>query len=145
MLNQVAGDTHSANDALDAALKIGVTDRLLRAFLDEGEPMQRAIQEWRIAAGNAQHPAPLIEYADAVLSAFGDNAPARLVRSNELFSEREIEVLRLIAAGQSNQDIAGTLFISVATVKKHLYNAYGKLGVKSRTQALARAREIGLL
>lgn len=145
MLNPVAGNTHSANDALDAALKIGVTDRLLRAFLDEGEPMQRAIQEWRIAAGNAQHPAPLIEYADAVLSAFGDNAPARPARSNELFSEREIEVLRLIAAGQSNQDIAGTLFISVATVKKHLYNAYGKLGVKSRTQALARAREIGLL
>jgi LuxR family maltose regulon positive regulatory protein len=54
-------------------------------------------------------------------------------------------VLRLISAGQSNQEIAGALFISVATVKKHLYNVYGKLGVKSRTQALARAREIGLL
>jgi LuxR family maltose regulon positive regulatory protein len=145
VLNHEISDSVSANEALTEALRIGESDRLLRAFLDEGEPMHRAVRQWGKAAGAVAQPASLIEYADVLLAAFADKAPATPVRASEFFSEREVEVLRLIAAGQSNQEIAGTLFISVATVKKHLYNAYGKLGVKSRTQALARAREIGLL
>ncbi len=60
-------------------------------------------------------------------------------------SERELELLRLIAAGLSNHAIAERLFISVPTVKWHTTNIYGKLGVQSRTQAVARARSLGLL
>jgi LuxR family maltose regulon positive regulatory protein len=63
----------------------------------------------------------------------------------EPISERELEILGLIAAGQSNQEIADTLIIAVSTVKKHINNLYGKLAVGSRTQALVRARELGLL
>jgi LuxR family transcriptional regulator, maltose regulon positive regulatory protein len=60
-------------------------------------------------------------------------------------SARELEVLRLIADGLSNRAIAGTLFLSVGTVKSHAHNIYLKLEVQSRTQAIARAREVGLL
>jgi DNA-binding NarL/FixJ family response regulator len=60
-------------------------------------------------------------------------------------SEREVEVLRLVAAGRSNKDAARELFISEATVKTHLYHAFGKLGVESRTAAVAAARTAGLL
>ena len=63
----------------------------------------------------------------------------------ELLSERELDVLRLIAAGHSNQAIADRLIVALSTVKKHVNNIYGKLDVQSRTQALARARELHLL
>jgi LuxR family transcriptional regulator, maltose regulon positive regulatory protein len=60
-------------------------------------------------------------------------------------SAREREVLRLIAEGHSNQAIADALIVAVSTVKRHINNIYGKLDVRSRTQALARARELKLL
>ena len=63
----------------------------------------------------------------------------------EPLSARELEILRLIAAGHSNQAIADTLIIAVSTVKRHINNIYGKLDVQSRTQALLRARELNLL
>jgi ATP/maltotriose-dependent transcriptional regulator MalT len=63
----------------------------------------------------------------------------------EPLTERELEVLRLVAAGTSNREIAVRLTVTLGTVKKHLNNIFGKLDVESRTQALARARELGLL
>ena len=63
----------------------------------------------------------------------------------EPLSERELEILRLIAAGQSNKEIARTLVIAPGTVKKHTNNIYGKLGVHSRTQALVQAKTLNLL
>ncbi len=71
-----------------------------------------------------------------------------LERANALvepLSERELEVLRLIADGHSNQAIADRLVVAVSTVKRHINNIYGKLDVQSRTQALVRARELHLL
>ena len=63
----------------------------------------------------------------------------------EPLTERELEVLRLVAGGASNRDIAAQLILSVGTVKKHTNNIFGKLGVQSRTQAIAKARAFGLL
>ena len=60
-------------------------------------------------------------------------------------SERELEVLRLVAAGMSNSEISHTLFVALSTVKKHINNVYRKLDVNSRTRAVARARELNLL
>jgi LuxR family maltose regulon positive regulatory protein len=65
--------------------------------------------------------------------------------SEEPLSEREREVLRLIAEGLSNQELAARLYLSPHTIKVHTRNIYGKLGVTSRTQALARARALGIL
>jgi LuxR family maltose regulon positive regulatory protein len=63
----------------------------------------------------------------------------------EPLSERELEVLRRVAAGYSNKEIAQELVVAVSTIKKHINNIYGKLEVGSRTQAVPRARELGLL
>jgi LuxR family maltose regulon positive regulatory protein len=63
----------------------------------------------------------------------------------EPLSERELEVLHLVARGYSNRQIAEALFVTLGTVKKHLNNIFGKLQVANRTQAVAKAREIGLL
>ena len=68
--------------------------------------------------------------------------PAALI---EPLSQRELEVLRLLAAGLSNKDLAARLFLSVGTVKQHLHHINGKLGTTSRTSALARARHLGIL
>ena len=71
--------------------------------------------------------------------------PARQRGLIEPLSERELEVLRLIAAGHTNAAIAGELYVVVGTVKAHANNIYGKLGVRNRVQAINRARELGLV
>jgi len=63
----------------------------------------------------------------------------------EPLSERELEVLVLIVSGLSNQEIADQLFVQLSTVKKHVSNIFGKLGVTSRTQAILAARQMGLV
>ena len=63
----------------------------------------------------------------------------------EPLSEREIEVLQFIAEGLTNQEVANRLYLSLHTVKVHAHNIYGKLGVKNRTQAVAKARALGIL
>jgi LuxR family maltose regulon positive regulatory protein len=63
----------------------------------------------------------------------------------EPLTARELEILRLIGDGHSNQAIADRLVVAVSTIKKHVNNIYGKLDVRSRTQALVRARELSLL
>ena len=72
----------------------------------------------------------------------GNGAPHRL---EDPLSEREIEVLSLLASGKTNAEVAGDLFVSVGTVKSHTGNIYRKLGARNRTDALTRAREIGLI
>jgi len=72
-----------------------------------------------------------------------DKSP--IVNLVEPLSERELEILQLVAAGLSNSQLADELIVTVGTVKKHLNNIYGKLGVASRTQAIGRGRELGLL
>jgi LuxR family maltose regulon positive regulatory protein len=72
-------------------------------------------------------------------------APGAHERISEPLSERELEVLALIAAGKSNEEIASSLFVSLSTVKTHINNLYRKLGARSRTHAIARARELDLV
>ena len=85
-------------------------------------------------------------YVGKLLAAFGQLSPAQPSHpAVEPLSERELEVLELVAAGLKNGEIAAELFVVVGTVKAHLNSIYRKLGVQSRVQAVSRARDLGLL
>ena len=86
--------------------------------------------------------------AAKVVAEFARLTSKRVTTSNTLveqLSEREVDILRLIAGGASNREIAGALFLAEGTVKNHVTNILGKLGVRDRIQATIKAREIGLL
>lgn len=84
-------------------------------------------------------------FAATLLARIRELTPARVTGPDHALSDREVAVLRLVAAGHSNQQIAKALFLAVGTVKKHTHNIYGKLGVSNRTAAVNAARELGLL
>jgi LuxR family maltose regulon positive regulatory protein len=92
-----------------------------------------------------RHLAP--EFVDELLAGRPSDLspPLRVDQPYEPPSERELEVLRLVARGLSNRQIAEALFVTLGTVKKHLNKIFSKLQVKNRTQAVARARELNLL
>ena len=126
-----------ALSALEQALDLAEPEGFVRIFLDEGASMADLLRQ---AVARDLHAA----YALHLLGAF-EEAAAVLQPLIEPLSARELEVLRWVAAGYSNQEIAEELVIAVSTVKKHIHNIYGKLEVGSRTQAVARARELALL
>jgi LuxR family maltose regulon positive regulatory protein len=92
-----------------------------------------------------------VEYVGKLLSEWEKEPEESIIEQTpsrhliEPLTERELEILRLLTVGLSNQEIAEQLFLAVGTVKKYTSNIYGKLGVHSRTQAVARARELGLV
>jgi len=140
---QKQGDEQPAIAALERAMHLAEPEGYARIFLDEGPALARLLWE---AAARGTAPA----YAHRLLAQFPsapgeESLPAAGEALVETLSERELEVLRLIAEGLTNAEIAGRLFISVPTVKWHTGNIYGKLGVRNRTQAVARARGLGLL
>lgn len=140
LAHQAQSDISSALAPLQRALTLAEPEGYVRIFVDEGEPMRELLRH-AMADGIAT------SYTQRLLSAFGEltvstQAAADLVVP---LTAREIEVLRLIAAGMRNQEIADQLFISPSTVKRHIANAYGKLGVGHRTEAVARANELNLL
>lgn len=123
--------------ALEECLALAEPEKYIRLFLDEGKPMLELL-------GLALREGIAPEYARALIEAFrhGDKPAQPLV---EPLSERELEVLGLLNMGASNAVIAKRLVIAVGTVKRHTLSIYQKLGVNSRTQAIARARELNLL
>ena len=124
---------------LEAALRLAEPEGFIQDFLDEGEPMIRLLHE---AVRHKVKP----EFAQRLLSRFPSDRPVeKPIGLVEPLSEREIEVLQLVADGLSNQEIAARLYLSLRTIKFHTGNIYGKLGVKSRTEAVAKARDLGLL
>ena len=126
---------------MQAALKLAEGEGYVRAFLDEGPPMAKLLQKVRSLAPGSEYAAQLLSAARVAAS----QAPVPTAGLLEALTPRELEVLRLIEAGRSNQDIASRLVISPATLKRHITNLYAKLGVGSRTQALAAARELKLI
>jgi LuxR family maltose regulon positive regulatory protein len=132
------GQRADALGYLEAAVKRAAPDGYRRPFLDAPAEVQMLLPHVRTTA-----PA----FVDDLLGRGGldvtpPDAPETLI---ELLSDRELEVLGLIAAGLSNREIAERLFITVGTVKRHAHNLYGKLQVGNRTEAVARARELTII
>jgi len=135
------GEEGEALHVLDESLRLAESGGFIRLFIDEGTPMARLLSD---AASRGIMP----DYVGRLLAAFASEArPGEGIpdTSNELLTRRELEVLLLIAQGLSNHEIGKRLFLALDTVKGHNRRIYGKLQVQSRTEAIARARELGLL
>jgi ATP/maltotriose-dependent transcriptional regulator MalT len=138
-------DRTGALTTLQRALTLAQPHGYIRLFVDEGTPMLTLLRE-------SQARGMMPDYVATLLSAFGTQHQAGATPVAEAFApglspltSREREVLHLLSEGASNREIARRLVLSIGTVKKYVYNICGKLGVQSRTQALARARILHLL
>jgi LuxR family maltose regulon positive regulatory protein len=140
-----------AFQVLGEALALAEPEGFIRIFVDEGEPMRLLIADFRLWIEKQSHEHPRVGYVDKLLTAFTRPMAPQSAISNlqstivEPLSPRELEILRLIAQGLSNREISEQLFLALDTVKGHNRRIYGKLQVGRRTEAIARARELGLL
>jgi len=144
-----SGKPHQAQEYLVKSLILAEPEGYMRIFLDEGQPMQELLLGCRTSAE-----ACLKVYIDRMLNAFSSPGQQPVETSAqactlqplvEPLTVREMEVLHLLAVGLSNREIAGRLYLSEGTVKTHTHNLYGKLGVQSRTQAIARGKDLRLI
>jgi LuxR family maltose regulon positive regulatory protein len=166
LADAAAGNRARAIEAIQQALLLAMPEGYARIFLDEGAPMRALIADYQsqlaraAGSGDTGTTQQLQGYIEQLLAAFPDCklqiadcrlAPEQSAMYNlqsaivEPLSERELEVLRLIADGASNQAIADALVISIGTVKSHINHILGKLSAANRTEAVSRARALGLL
>ncbi|MGD2050461.1 MAG: LuxR C-terminal-related transcriptional regulator [Chloroflexota bacterium] len=154
LIVQTQGHTARALTNLERALTLAEPEGYIRIFVDEGEPLRALLYDFRSLLVTQLSTMPrdrshqLLAYTNRVLAAF--QPPDILVTPRpetyfEPLSQREMEVLHLIAAGASNREIANALVVAVPTVKKHVSNIMSKLNATSRTQAVAEARHLGFL
>ena len=150
----VSGEETAAVNALAGALTLACPEGYVRVFADEGPPMP-ALLSRLIAAQRTGHAAAsvplgcLARLQRAFDSGHATPDPGRDTAAMpglvEPLTSRELEVLGMLAAGRSNQAIAGQLVVTLDTVKKHVSHLLGKLGAANRTEAVSRARELGLI
>jgi LuxR family maltose regulon positive regulatory protein len=142
---EVQGNRTAALTVLNRVLKLAEPEGYVRLFLDEGQPMialLRQAQRHGIAPNYVARLLALVREPEAIGPhplAPTANAPV------EPLTAREREVLQLMLNGATNREIARELIVSVNTVKKHVLNICDKLSVRSRTQAIAKARKLHLL
>ena len=147
------GEKDRAVQLLGEALARAEPGGFIRLFVDEGEPMRTAISDFRTSIEKQPRGRDhrLLGYAEKLLAAFAQ--PAAMPQAKieepkakmlEPLSPRELEILQLIAQGLSNGEIGARLFLALDTVKGHNRRIFDKLEVQSRTEALARVRELGL-
>jgi LuxR family maltose regulon positive regulatory protein len=134
---------------LERALTLAEPEGYVRIFVDEGRPMAQLLSEAAAHGIMPDYTARLLAVFEAEEQKSEDEShlPHALPAQSliEPLSQRELEVLRLIAQGLSNREISERLFLAVITVKGHNRNIFRKLQVRRRTEAIARARELGLL
>lgn len=142
------GETTSAIAMLKRTLALAEPENYVRSFLDIGKPMEDFLL-WGLESQSLSE-AHLRAYVSKLLTHFGADISAEIKQPTgdaliEPLSQRELDVLRLIAKGLSNRQISERLFLALSTVKGHTRIIYDKLQVQRRTEAVARARQLGLL
>lgn len=130
---------------VESCLALAEPEGYIRVFLNAGEPARELLTAYLQTPEHGHKP-----YAQRLLEAFtplkvGDPIPSQPAGLAEPLSERELEVLRLIALGKTNQEIAHQLVVARGTIKAHAASIYRKLDVANRTEAVAQARKLGLL
>lgn len=149
-----SNDNSGALQCMERALVLAEPEGFVRSFVDEGEPIRLLLLDYqkliskRIGGAIDSESLRLLTYVDKLLAAFSQSTSvgkAKDIDILEPLSERELDILRLIATGCSNKEIAEILVIALSTVKSHINNLYSKLGARRRTQAISIARELGLL
>jgi len=145
------GDTAQALSSFERCFVLAEPGGYVRLFLEAGEAVRPLLEAMALRSERRAYASRLLAALDAPLDA-QDQPAARASQPagrspdlDEALTGREIELLALVAEGLSNQEIAQRLYISLPTVKWHIGNILGKLGVRSRTQAVAQARALGLL
>ncbi len=137
LVEQEAGKSSVALKALERALEIGKVNGYVRVFLDEGNEMKNLLAQMQKSRKD--------DFVADLLSAFGKSVHIDQSALIEPLTEREIDVLKLIAEGMSNPEIAEILVLSVGTVKTHVKHIYAKLNVDDRVKAASMARGLGLM
>lgn len=156
LASSAAGDETGAVAILDEVLPLAWSQRCVRVFADEaastGDLVGRLIATTRPASDGSD--AVPLEYLGRLRRVLEQRAGSdshehsqrnARVASVTRLSEREMQVLRLLAAGRQNQEIADELYLALNTIKKHVTHIFEKLGAANRTEATARARELGVL
>jgi LuxR family transcriptional regulator, maltose regulon positive regulatory protein len=149
LAHEAQGNIPPALTPLERALTLAEPEGYLRIFVDEGTPMAQLLSEAAVHGITS-------DYTTRLLSAFESEEQKSEDESHlppvlpaqslvEPLSERELEVLQLIAQGLSNREMSERLFLALDTIKGHNRRIFGKLQVQRRTEAVARARELGLL
>ena len=160
---QYALGNERATKTMLRALALGEPEGFRRFYLDEGWRLADLLRQCRAAQKEAGSHLPSLAFIDSLLESIQGAGNARRgdqespeERAGSVsahledglpisLSAREMEVLALIAQGKSNQEISAELYLALNTVKRHAYNIYSKLEVKKRTQAVSRARQLGLI
>lgn len=149
LADQAAGRETRAAERLARVLAQAEPEGYVRLFIDEGAAMAKLL--YKLTTQTTAH---LRDYVEKLTAAYlHEEAERQVYRAKgpqgdaliKPLSERELEVLRLIAAGKTNQEIAAGLCIAIGTVKRHVINIYTKLDAKNRTEAVAKAHELDLL
>ncbi|MCB9134413.1 MAG: helix-turn-helix transcriptional regulator [Anaerolineales bacterium] len=157
LIDQAQGDHLQAFATLERILTLTEAEGYLRVFVDEGEPMMQLLSAF--FRQNASRAHPFLGYVARILNSFPQLGETRMPKNANLqpsspsqdgkmiepLTERELEVLRLIAQGRSNSDISRQLYLALSTVKGHNLRIFDKLQVQNRTEAVARARALGLI
>lgn len=147
LIQQALGQPAAARASLDQSLALAAPRGVRRTLLDWGDPLADLLSQ-RVRVGPTDDPSRRI--AEQLLAALRPYVPGHpsvqpAQQLIEPLSVRELEVLQLLATGLANAEIAAQLIVAEGTIKKHTHNIFGKLGARNRTEALLRARELGLL
>ena len=134
---------------LEQALTLAQTGGFIRIFVDEGTPMAHLLSAAVTHGMRSDYAGKLLAALEAEKQQNTGESPLSTSPPSqpliEPLSQRELEILQLVAQGLSNREISERLFLALSTVKTHNRNIFGKLAVQRRTEAVARARELGLL